>query len=170
MKKGLRLILLSALLFTGTLFSLAENFVIIGKEGKVFDEPNAKYVTLNQKNKDVTVIPGMVFKTTEKSPGWYMIEYSPGLRAYISDQLISGSNKVPQPGTYSIKNNSTQQLSATLSDNEWKATVNNKSYAGKINNNAVIFYNEDNTPAFSLVDLGQGAIAITYDNNITDFF
>ena len=76
---------LFALLCGLTLSAFADNYIAIGKEGKVYDEPNTKYATLNQNNQEVNVVPGMAFKQLEKSPGWYMIEYSPGLRAYIQE-------------------------------------------------------------------------------------
>lgn len=169
MMKNIRLILLSILLSI-TAFANADNYVAIGKEGKVFDEPNAKYVTLNQKNEEVNVIPGMVFKTFEKTPGWNMIEYSPGLRAYISEQIVNNNVVAPQPGTYTVKNNPSQKVTVENSGSQWTAKVGDKALNGTAKDNIVVFLDANNVSAFSLVDFGQGGIVISYDNNITKFF
>ena len=167
----------TSLAITATLVSAigfsasAEEFVVTRKPGKIFDEPNAKgYVTLNSKNEEVAFIPGMVFKSLESSKGWHMVEYSPGLRGYVSAQSMCKDHKMPTPGIYKVANNSAQQLKAELSGDTWKATVNDKVYSGKIFGNAVVFFNDNKEPAYSLVDLGEGGIAVSYDNTKTKFF
>ena len=66
----------SASLLLMPLAVFADGFIVVGKDSKVFDEPNAKgYVTLNQKDEEVSVLPGMVFKHHERANGWYVVEY-----------------------------------------------------------------------------------------------
>lgn len=160
--------LLSSLIIAGN--CLADNFIAVSKDGKVYDEASAKYVTLNQDNDEVNVIPGMVFKTTEHAPGWYLVEYSPGLRAYIPDQIVANSFVSPKPGTYKISNNPSQTLSITQSGDNWNATLGAQSYTGSRFEDVVVFNDSDQKIAFSLVDLGNGPIVISYDNDVTKFF
>ena len=148
----------------------ADNYIAVDKNGKVFDEANTKYVTLNQNNAEVAVLPGMVFKSLEKSPGWTMIEYSPGLRAFIQENIISSSLNSPTPGTYDVKNLPGQKLTAEQNGEEWKGTVSGKTYNGKKYGEIVIFVDDSNQPAYSLVDLGSGTIVMSYDNSVTNFF
>ncbi|MCH5238957.1 MAG: hypothetical protein J1F38_01920 [Muribaculaceae bacterium] len=148
----------------------SQDYIAIAKEGNVYDEANAKYITVNQYNDDVAVIPGMVFLTTEHNPGWYKIEYSPGLHAFIPDQIAASSFKPVVAGTYNIQNNSGKKIDVSGSDNQWNGSVDGKSYKGKMVGDILIFLDDSNKPAFSLVDFGSGPIAITYDNSVTKFF
>ncbi|MDE6578314.1 MAG: hypothetical protein K2J82_08145 [Muribaculaceae bacterium] len=166
----------SRMLASGVAFLLssmmfAENYVAVEKQAKIFDEPNVKgYVTLNTKNQEVSPIPGMIFKSLESNNGWQLVEYSPGLRGYLSDQFIGLPSRLPSEGTYTVANNRNLKLIAHRTENGWTAEVNGLKYNGQVVDNAVIFFNSDNLPAFSLVDFGQGVIAISYDNNSTGFF
>ena len=100
------------ILLSACLNSNADNYIAIGKEGKIFDEANSKYVTLNQKNEEVKVQPGMVFKKSESLPGWIMIEYSPGLRAFVPDNITISSSQEPMEGEYVIYNDNSKKLRA----------------------------------------------------------
>ena len=148
----------------------SNNYIVVAKDGNVFDEANAKYITLNQNNDNVNVIPGMVFETSEHTPGWYKVEYSPGLHAFIPEQITASNFKVLKPGTYNINNNPNQKISVQGSDNNWTATVDGKTYKGLESENILIFVDNNNKIAFSLVDIGSGPIAINYDNSVTNFF
>lgn len=148
----------------------ATDFIAVGKDGKVYDEANAKYVTLNQNNDDVNVVSGMVFATTEHTPGWYKVEYSPGLHAFIPEQIVTGDLRQIQPGTFEIKNNPAQKLNVQGSGENWSANIDGKNYKGTLYGDILVFVDENNKVAYSLVDLGNGPIAITYDNSITNFF
>lgn len=148
----------------------ATDFIAVGKDGKVYDEANAKYVTLNQNNDDVNVVSGMVFATTEHTPGWYKVEYSPGLHAFIPEQIVTGDLRQVQPGTFEIKNNPVQKLNVQGSGENWSANIDGKNYKGTLYGDILVFVDENNKVAYSLVDLGNGPIAITYDNSITNFF
>lgn len=149
----------------------AQDYVVVGKAAKVFDEPDATgFVSLNSKNQEVTLQPGMAFKKLEKQTGWNIIEYSPGIRGYVSDQALAPKTVMPKPGTYKVANKAADSLKADNANGAWTATVNGKTYNGKAFGNVVVFFSDPKTPAYSLVDLGNGPVAMTYDNSVTKFF
>lgn len=150
--------------------AMSQSYVVLAKDVKVFDEPNPTYVTLNQKNKEVAPVAGMAFKKIEDKAGWSMVEYSPGLRGYISDLVKAGKCSKPKVGTYTVKNKGNEKLAATFDGTSWTATVGAKNYSGKDFNNIVVFFDAKNNPAYSLVDFGSGPIVMCYDNSVTNFF
>ena len=172
MNKIFKSLLSGALIFSAsTLPAIADNFVVVNKQAKVFDMPNTTgYVTLNSKNEEVSLTPGMVFKSLESSNGWHVIEYSPGLRGYLSELMVSSKNKLPNAGVYKISNFQSRQLSASCENNVWKASVDGKNFTGKVFGNAIVFFAENGQPAYSLLDFGKGPVAFSYDNSITKFF
>lgn len=149
--------------------ALSNDYVAVAKDGNVYDEASAKYITVNQNNEDVAVVPGMVFATTEHTPGWYKVEYSPGIHAFIPEQITATSLKPVAAGSYDIANNPGQKIVVTGNGNEWEAVVDGKTYKGTLNENILVFL-DNNKVAFSVIDLGNGPIAITYDNSVTKFF
>ena len=153
---------------SGTAF--AADYVAVAKSGNVYDDASAKYVTVNQNNDDVAVVPGMVFVTTEHTPGWYKVEYSPGIHAFIPEQITASDFSPVKEGSYDISNYAGKKLTVNGSGDNWKATVDGKEYKGVKNQDILIFLNDKNNIAFSLVDLGNGPIAICYDNSVTKFF
>ena len=157
-------------LIAGVNLTVAQNYIAVAKDGNVYDESNAKYITLNQTNDEVAVIPGMVFATTEHTPGWYKVEYSPGLHAFIPDQIVASNFKEIQPGSYDIKNNTGKKLKVEGSGDNWNATIAGNSFKGVKWEDILLFMDGNNQIAYSVVDLGNGPIAITYDNSITKFF
>ena len=160
----------AAALIMSSLASAEESYITIGKPSKVFDTPNAKgYVTLNQKNEEVKLVPGMSFKSIEHSKGWHLIEYFPGLRGYVADNILSETS-LPKPGLYKIANLPDQKIKVEKTADGWKATIGTVALKGKEIDNVIVFFNDDKTPAYTLVDLGEGPIAITYDNTVTAFF
>ena len=154
----------------GIISGFAADYVVVAKDGNVYDEASARYITVNQNNEDVAVMPGMVFETSEHTPGWFKIEYTPGLHAFLPDQIVASSLKSVPAGIYEIKNNPGQKLSAENSGGNWSATVDGKTYKGKSSQDVLLFIDNGNNIAFSIVDLGDGPIAITYDNSVTKFF
>lgn len=149
----------------------AEDFIVVGKDAKVFDEPNAKgYVTLNTKNEEVLLTPGMVFKALENAKGWYVIEYSPGLHGYLSEQACATTIIRPKPGLYSVYNAPTIKLNTSDFGDEWSASVENKVFRGKVYGDVVIFFDDEGNTAYSLADFGSGPIVMSYDNSNTKFF
>lgn len=166
----LKKIIICITLIFSVLPSFAENLIAISKEGNVYDMANAKYVTLNQNNEDVNVIPGMVFKTSEHSPGWYKIEYSPGLHAYIPEQITAQSTKKPSIGNYKVVNNPSENITIENNDGKWSCKVNGKIYEGFQSDDIVVFFDEKKNISYSLIDLGEGPIVINYNNDVTKFF
>lgn len=148
----------------------AADYIAISKDGKVYDQANGKYITENQEGNEVSVIPGMIFSTTEHVPGWYKVEYSPGLHAFIPEQIVASNFNSPNPGNYQVKNNPSQSVSIKNEGNSWTANVNGKTYNGSVSEDFVIFTDASGNIAFTLVDLGQGGIVINYDNAVTKFF
>lgn len=148
----------------------AQDYIVIAKDGNVYDEANAKYITVNQNNDDVAVIPGMVFSTTEHTPGWYKIQYSPGLHAFIPEGITASSLKSVTSGTYDIINNPGHKLNVQGSGEDWSANADGKSFKGKQNGNIIVFFDNNNNLIYSIVDIGNGPIAISYDNSLTKFF
>ena len=168
--KALKIIFSLAALGMCSVFAYAQNYVAIAKDGNVYDEANAKYITLNQNNDEVSVIPGMVFASSEHTPGWYKIEYSPGLHAFIPDQIVANNFNEVKPGTYSIKNNNGKQLTVEGSGDSWTAKADGNTFKGVKWEDILVFVDANNKVTYSLVDLGEGPVAITYDNNVTKFF
>lgn len=148
----------------------AKDYVAVAKNGNVYDDANAKYITVNQNNDVVTVIPGMIFVTTEHTPGWYKVEYSPGLHAFIPEQITATEFKNAGAGVYEIKNNPGNKLSVEGEGSNLSANFNGKNYKGSQVEDYMIFVDDQNNIAFSVIDLGDGPIAITYDNSVTKFF
>lgn len=154
-----------------SLFAYGDNFIIVGKEAKVFDEPNAKgYVTINKNNEDVTLLPGMVFKVVESKEGWYVIEYSPGLRGYLSEQAKATVTQMPEAGTYTVENASYQKLIVYEDSDTWSATIGDREFLGELTDNAIVFFDDKGKPSYSLTNIGSGPIVMSYDNSITNFF
>lgn len=148
----------------------AADYVAIAKDGNVYDEANTKYITVNQNNEDVSVIPGMVFNISQHTPGWYKVEYSPGLHAFIPEQIAASSLKPVQPGTYELLNNPGHKITVTENAGTWSAVSDGNSFKGAVAGDIIVFTDNSNNVAFSVVDLGNGPIAVTYDNSVTKFF
>lgn len=168
---NIKKIALSFFTFAVSFSVFADEYVIIGKESKVFDEPDATgYVTLNTSNEEVSLVPGMVFKTMDNEQGWYIIEYSPGLRGYLSEQAKAVKTVSPKSGTYTVSNNPSQKLTTSVSGDKWNGKIGDKTYPGQAFGDAVVFFDEKGNPAYSMTDIGNGAVVISYDNAVTKFF
>lgn len=164
-----RVFLLLAITLSVGLVTFANDYIAIAKDGNVYDDASAKYITVNQNNDDVEVMTGMVFETFQHVPGWYKVEYSPGLHGFIPDQIAASNFVTVAPGTYDIKNYPGHKLSAVNDGNTWTATVNGKNFKGEKIQDIILFF-DDNKIAYSLVDIGNGPIVISYDNSLTKFF
>lgn len=149
---------------------MAKLFVTVSEEGKVFDGPSADYVTLNKNNEEVTLLPGMVFKCLESTNGWSLIEYSPGLRGYVSEQIETLDSRTPRPGLYNVANSKKETVYVKKEGDQWSLTVGFTTYSGSFADNAVIFYDANGNEAYSLADFGSGCVVMNYDNKITNFF
>ena len=169
MRMKIKTLFFFVILFSGFALGKADDYIVLNKTSKVYDQPNAKYVTENQNGDEVEAISGMVFKYTEHTPGWYKIEYSPGLHAFIPEQIIADNLSQPTPGTYNIANNPDE--SVFITDNgEWICKTENNSLKGIEKENIVLFLNNQDIITYSLVNLDNGPIVINYDNEVTKFF
>ena len=160
----------SALCLTSVGLMSAGDFIAIERNGNIYDQANAKYITVNQNNEDIAVVPGMVFESSQHVPGWYKVEYSPGLHAYIPDQITAKNLKPVAAGSYNIKNQPGRKISTEGNGESWKATVDGQTYKGEKIGEILIFFDNNGVKAFSIVDTGDGPVAITYDNSVTKFF
>lgn len=149
---------------------IANDYVVISKEGNIYDKANAKYATENQNGDEVTILPGMVFSTSEHTPGWYKIEYYPGLHAFLSEALVSQKFESPKSGTFTVSNKPATEVIITSSGNSWTLTAGNNEYIGFEAGNILIFTDNSKNVIFTQVDLGDGPIVISYDNAVTKFF
>ena len=52
----------------------------------------------------------------------------------------------------------------------WTAIAGDGSYSGICEDNVVVFYDSKKNIAYSLVDLGDGPVIMSYDNSVTKFF
>lgn len=166
--------LLSFIIFiTCSLMASAQSYIVIAKESRIFDQPNVRsYPTTNTSGTDVVLVRGMAFKSIGGiQNGWYKIEYTPGLNAFILQSQIADSAKLGMPasGIYSIAN-SMAKLTVTLEGNEWKATDGTSSYSGSIYENVVVFTDKFGNTAYTLVVLEGNPMVFSYNNDITKFF
>lgn len=169
MNHSLRNLAAASLLLGLPAVALADTFVAIGEGAKVFDEPNAKgYVTLNMANQEVAPLPGMAFKVMDDSPGWYLIEYSPGLRGYLSKQTVAKSS-APKEGTYAVSNAKTVKVTVVKNGDAWTLTTGGNTFKGKDFDGVIVFNGQDGNPAYTLTDTGSGTIVMSYDNAVTKF-
>ena len=53
---------------------------------------------------------------------------------------------------------------------KWTAIAGDGSYSGICEDNVVVFYDSKKNIAYSLVDLGDGPVIMSYDNSVTKFF
>lgn len=170
-----RMITCFALLMAFTSVVLqADDYVVVGHDGKVFDSANAKgYATTNQNGDEVVVSDGMVFKKKDsRTQGWDLIEYSPGLNGFILQSLEEkpAALKVPSAGSYKVVNNPSATVNVTRDGDSWVLSTGSSKYFGQLHDGAVVFFNSHGDVAFSLVSKGGKTYVFSYDNAITKFF
>lgn len=155
-----------------SLTASAQNFLAVGKTSKIFDTPDAAkgYVTLNQNNEEVSIVPGMVFRLYETKNGWSLVEYSPGLRGYVSEQVQAADKMImPQTGSYTVANNPDEKVNITNAGDLWTLSSPDVTLSGRAFGKIVVFFNEKK-PCYSLIDIGEGGLVINYHNDVTKFF
>ncbi len=173
MRNITRFFLTLSMAFAGMGVSLAQSYVAVNTDTKVFDQASAQgYVTQNQQGQNVVLSPGMAFKTTDSTPGWDVIEYTPGLRGYImkTNEVSPSALKAPTPGSYKVSNDSSTTLVISDKAGVWSASAGNVSYSGKMYGNIVVFYAKNGNQAYTLLDYGNGPVVMSYNNKITKFF
>lgn len=152
----------------------AENTIIIGKDTKVFETSVAKdeYAAVNQNDQPVILRQGMAFAIKEQKAGWYVIEYTLGLRGMVMHNVIADNAlvKMPATGSYKVTNNPSETVIISTTGDNWTLKSGNKSYPGKSNNKTVLFTSPDGTVTYSLTNLSGKPTVYNYDNSITKFY
>lgn len=150
----------------------ADDFVVVAKESKVFDGPSVnEYPTRNVAGEEIMLKEGMVFKVESFDKGWYLIEYSPGLRAYLAATMVATDKlSIPSTGVFKIANVAGEVLNFVKDGESFKASLKDKTYKGERAGEAVVFKDESGNIAFSLVTMNGLPYAWSYSNNATKFF
>lgn len=154
----------------------AQDYIIIGKETKVFETPTTKgFAVTNRDNDEIILQPGMAFPVVENTQGWAKIEYTPGLKGYIqqlSEAKTIAKPSAIKPGKYNIANkpgakleiitDNTADSSSTLSAKDGAAT-----YPGTAEGNILLFTDNFGNPAYTAVILDGATIIYSYDPKLT---
>lgn len=167
-------LLIMALMVSGmAVTGHAEKIITIAKDTKVFETPVAKdqYAAQNSAGEDVILKEGMCFETKDEKGGWYVIEYTDGLRGNVMQNVIAtGSIPAPKGGNYTVKNNPSKSVSIEKSGNEWTLKSGDENLKGKEDSNAVIFFDSEGKPVYSLSMINGKPNVFTYDNSVTKFY
>lgn len=170
MKKTFTLIFAAA----SALTVFAQDYVIISTPTKVFEQPVAKddFAALNSKDIPVTLQPGMAYKITEAKGGWYVIEYSSGLRGMVMQNVIADTStiKTPAAGTYKVANNPSESVTVTNAGGNWILKSGSKEYQGKTDGKIVTFLQATGPAHYTLVNLNGKNLVFNYDNSVTGYF
>ncbi len=171
MKRILSAIFMMVVGFQGMLL-MADDFIAIAHEGKVYDSPNAKYATTNRDGDDVVILDGMVFRKKEVRQGWDLIEYSPGLNGFIvqSLEVAPASLKPIAPGNYTVANNPGESVTLSKEGETWIATLPSGKFSGQMHDGVLVFFASDGSIALSAVNKGGKTTVYSYDNSITRYF
>ena len=169
-----KLIIASAALFALSSFMADAKCIVIGADTKVFETPVAKdeYCAVNDSDQPVILRKGMAFKVLEEKAGWYVIEYSPGLRGMLMTNVIADVKSVSAPGTgvFTVSNNQKEKVSVAKSAKGFILNSADKNYNGDLEDNVIIFKNADGSNAYSVTVLNGKPMVFTYSNSVTKFF
>jgi len=168
-----KLILTSTLLFGSVLMMSAEKYAAVLKDTKIFEEPDAQgFTAQNQNGDEITVNAGMVFNILEEKPGWYVVEYSPGIRGYIVQSFTVPVNELQKPtgGDYSLANNKTVIVNVALADGAWTLSREGKNLTGLEKGNVVAFPDSKGVIKYTIVKFGGKTYVYDYSNALTHFF
>lgn len=148
----------------------AEDYIIIGKETKVFENPTTKsYAVTNRFDEEITLQPGMAFPVIETAQGWARIEYTPGLKGYI--QVLSEAKTTSRPtairaGKYEIANLPCEKLEIVMAP-KLSARDTSATYDGEAEDNILLFRDQFGNPAYTAVILDGHTIIYSYDPKLT---
>lgn len=169
-----RLIIASAVLIALTSFMADARRIVIGADTKIFETPIAKdeYCAVNDSDQPVILQKGMAFKVLEEKAGWYIIEYSPGLRGMLMTNVIADVKSVSAPGTgaFTVSNNPKEKVSVSKDAKGFVLNSVDKNYNGDLEDNVIIFKNADGSNAYTVTVLNGTPMVFTYSNAITKFF
>ena len=158
----------------GTTVMFAEDMLIIGKDTKVFETTVAKdeYAAVNQNDEPVILRQGMTFGIKEKKAGWYVVEYTSGLRGMVMQNVVADDATVKSPaaGTYKVTNNPTETVTITNNGSTWNLTSGNKSFSGATSGKSVTFINANGNVVYTLVNISGKPMVYNYNNSVTKFF
>lgn len=169
-----KLIIASATLLAMTSFVSEAKCIVIGADTKVFETPIAKdeYCAVNDNDQPVILQKGMAFAVLEEKAGWYVIEYSPGLRGMLMTNVIADVKSVTAPGAgaYTVSNNPKEKVSVSKDAKDFILNSADRDFNGAIEDNVIIFKNADGSCAYTLTVLNGKPMVFTYSNSITKFF
>ncbi len=155
-------------------YAYADNNIVIGKDTKVFETTIAKdeYAAVNQNDEPIMLRYGMAFAIKENKSGWYVVEYTQGVRGMVMQNVVADEKlvSIPKAGTYKVTNNPSETVVITNDGNTWSLKSGAKVYSGKSDDNSVLFITSDGKVMYSLSNLSGKAFVFNYDNSITKFF
>lgn len=171
----LRLFALALALFGAAGSAMADDYLVVAQQQRVFDEPKTDgYATTNREGADVVILPGMAFKVIDKGVGWAIIEYSPGLKGYVMLSMMESDSNLAAPhgGTYTVGNAKGDELMVRGTGKYWAATSNRHPVLmhGEIYGPVIVFFDENEHPVYTLTVVGGKPQAMAYDNELTHFF
>lgn len=148
--------------------------IVIGTDTKIFETPIAKdeYAAVNDNDEPVLLKQGMTFTVQEEKAGWYIIEYSPGLRGMVMTNVVADPKTLiaPVAGAYNVVNNPAEKVNITREGIVYTLTSGDKSYQGKLEDNVIIFTNPDGIETYSITVRNGKPQVFNYANSITKFF
>lgn len=167
-------LIVSLLTFLSAGIALGGNVVVIAKDSKVFETPIAKdeYAALNKDDVAVILKSGMAFPLLEQKGGWYVVEYTPGLRGMVMQNVIAADAiiKTPAAGLYKVANNPNESVTVTNNGNSWNLKSGDKTFSGSQIDNTVIFCDSNGVQKYSLVNISGKPLVFNYDNSVTLYY
>lgn len=154
-------------------YAFGDDYVIVGKETKLFDTPDLKGErTKNLSDNEIVLSEGMIFKVSSKTQGWTQAIYTPGVRAYVLDTTLkqSGEISMPEVGNYKVSNNPERVVRLSKEGQTWILSNGNDKLKGLESEKALIFHNHSGDISYSIVKINGQALVYDYDNELTKFF
>lgn len=152
----------------------AENYIVIGKDSKVFESPVAKdeFAAVNKDDVPVVLKAGMAFKASEQKTGWYVVEYSPGVRGMIMQNVIAPASavKAPAAGKYKVANNISEEVTVSGSGENWSLSSGGASFSGIKEGDIVVFPDAKGNIKYTFINYNGKPAIFNYDNTVTNYF
>lgn len=156
--------------FFAVISAFPQNFVVVGSETKIYDQPSVKgYVTLNSENREVCILPGMSFKNRETKNGWTQIEYVPGITGFVMESSLTSTLEIPEPGSYHLANGAGEEYKIDSRGSHWSITGNGVSLNGELNGRVVVFKDKFGNPMYTLTRIGDTTYLYSYLPEVTHF-
>lgn len=148
--------------------------IIISADTKVFETAVAKdeYCAVNSNDEPVILLKGMAFPVNENKSGWYVIEYSPGLRGMITTNVVADASSISAPnfGVFTVNNSPKDKVTVTKQGDGYILKSADKEFKGDIEDNVVIFKNKEGAQIYSLTIQDGKPVVYDYSNSVTKFF